>query len=166
MNERIKFAIPFEGFYQTDLDEELDNHILRLNGVSPDDYLNAEAYLETVDYPATHAQVAEQYAIKWFEHRNLQTGRFEEYIPPRTVQPRHFLKVSVDLEELSLAYADILAESGKPTTQVEWDDIKPEIAWEDAWAYLEQEVDAEQTVPDLIRETLRDDGHMDPIFKE
>ena len=49
---------------------------------------------------------------------------------------------------------------------MEWADLKPEIAWEDAWEYLEQEVAAEQTVPDLIRETLRDDGHMDPIFKE
>lgn len=166
MTERLTFVIPFEGFYVTDLGEDLDDHILHLNGVSPDDYLNAEAYLETVDYPATHAQVAEQYAIKWLEHRNLQTGRFEEYIPPRTVQPLHFLTVSVDLEELSLVYAEILAESGKPTTQVEWDTLEPEFAWEDAWTYLEQEVDEEQAVPNLIREELKLAGHMDPIFKE
>lgn len=157
MTERITFAIPFEGFYQTDLDEDLDDYILHLC----DDPL-----AEKVDWKATHAQVAEQYANKWLEHRNLQTGRFEEYLPPRTVQPRHFLTVSVDLEELSLVYADILAESGKPTTQVEWDTLEPEIAWEDAWAHLEQEVDEEQAVSNLIRWELRSNGHMDPIFKE
>lgn len=157
MTERLTFVIPFEGFHQTDLDEDLDNHILRLC----DDPL-----AKKVDWKATHAQVAEQYAKKWLEYRNLRTGRFEEYLPPRTVQPRHFLKVSVDLEELSLTYADILAKSGKPTTQVEWDTLEPEIAWEDAWAYLEQEVDGEQNIPNLIRETLKHAGHMDPIFKD
>lgn len=157
MNERITFVIPFEGFYQTYLEEDLDNHILSLY----DDYL-----VEKVDWKATHAQIAEQYANEWLEYRNLQTGRFEEYLPPCTVQPRHFLEVSVDLEELSLVYADILAESGKPTTQVEWVNLKPEFAWEDAWEYLEQEVEGEQAVPSLIREALKGDGHMDPIFKE
>lgn len=165
MTERIKFAIPFEGFYQTDLDEDLDNHILLLCDMTWDDPL-ADELLGKVDWKATHAQVAEQYAIKWLEYRNLQTGRFEEYIPLSIVQPRHFLTVSVDLEELSLVYADILAESGKPTTQVEWAELKPEFAWEDAWAYLEQEVGEEQAVPSLIREALKDDGHMDPIFKD
>lgn len=157
MTERLTFVIPFEGFYQTELNEDLENHILSLY----DDHM-----VEKVDWKATHAQVAEQYANKWLEHRNLRTGRFEEYLPPRTVQPRHFLKVSVDLEELSLVYADILADSGKPTTQVEWANLKPEFAWEDAWEYLEQEVEGEQTVPSLIREELKRAGHMDPIFKE
>ena len=166
MTERITFAIPFEGFYQTDLGADLENHILQLNGLSPDDYLNAEAYLETVNYPETHAQVAEQYAIEWLDHRHLKTGRFEEYLPPRTVQPRHFLKVSVELEEMRLTYADTLAEYGEPTTQVAWTELGPEFAWEDAWELLEQEVEEEQIIPHLIREALMSNGHMGPIFKE
>lgn len=164
MTERITFAIPFEGFYHTDLDEDLDEHILWLNGLTQDDE-EAEDLLRTVDYEATQDQVARHYAKEWLEVRHLKSGRVETYEPPRPMQPRPILKVSAESAELKAQFANITTCHGLPITEVNWNNL-PEIAWEDAFAALESEVVEECEVPHIIRETLKDDGHMNPIFKE
>ena len=163
MTERITFAIPFEGFYQTDLDEDLDDYILWMNGLDQDDE-DAEELLRTVVYEATHEQVAKHYANEWLEVRHLKSGRFETYEPPRPMQPRAILRVSATLDELKAQFTAITTCHGHPVTEIDWSQ-SPEIAWEDAFAALESEVVEECEVPHVIREALRDDGHMDPIFK-